>query len=113
MISGGFGTVLWHGVNADSAERLNALFAEVFEDRATYQADRFDEGYLEQLLANDGVMILVAHIDRDLVGGLVAYEFPKLESDRRERRNSSYHGTTADCSRQRRLGYLRSSRLRR
>jgi aminoglycoside 3-N-acetyltransferase I len=66
------------------AERLNTLFGEAFEDAATYQGDRPSHEYLEQLLAKDDMIILVALADGELLGGLVAYEFPKLESARRE-----------------------------
>jgi aminoglycoside 3-N-acetyltransferase I len=70
--------------DAALAERLNALFATAFEDPVTYQADRPGQDYLEQLLPKEDVIILVALNEGELVGGLVAYEFPKLESARRE-----------------------------
>lgn len=66
------------------AERLNTLFGEAFGDAATYQGDRPSHEYLEQLLAKDDMIVLVALADGELMGGLVAYEFPKLESARRE-----------------------------
>jgi aminoglycoside 3-N-acetyltransferase I len=70
--------------DAALAERLNTLFGEVFEDPASYHDGRPTHEYLDQLLAKDDMMTLVALADGELVGGLVAYELSKLESDRRE-----------------------------
>jgi aminoglycoside 3-N-acetyltransferase I len=70
--------------DADLAERLNALFGEVFEDFASYQARRPGHDYLEKLLAKEDMFAMVALVREEVVGGLVAYELPKLESDRSE-----------------------------
>lgn len=66
------------------AEQLNRLFAEVFEDHETYQGQRPGPDYLSELLAKDDLIAVVAISDGELVGGLVAYEFAKFESARRE-----------------------------
>jgi aminoglycoside 3-N-acetyltransferase I len=63
---------------------LNALFGEVFEDRATYGAQPPDDAYLAGLLAKENVIALVA-LDVDaVVGGLVAYQLEKFEQARSE-----------------------------
>lgn len=72
------------GGDADLAARLNALFGEVFDDFASYQARRPSHEYLEKLLAKEEMFTLVALVGEEVVGGLVAYELPKLESDRSE-----------------------------
>ena len=72
------------GGDSAFAEKLNALFADAFEDPATYLTHPPGQDYLERLLAKDDMMILVALSDDEVVAGLVAYEFAKLESARRE-----------------------------
>lgn len=84
-MQGGGLTVFRLGVgDAALAERLSALFGEVFGDAATYEADLPDRDYLEQLLRKEDLIIIVGVVDHELVGGLVAYEFLKLEGARRE-----------------------------
>ncbi|ESR24774.1 AAC(3)-I family aminoglycoside N-acetyltransferase [Lutibaculum baratangense] len=63
---------------------LNALFATVFDDRATYSGRPPDDPYLRRLLAMDHVVVLVAVTEGRLVGGLVAYALDKFEQARRE-----------------------------
>jgi aminoglycoside 3-N-acetyltransferase I len=65
-------------------QALNALFGEVFEDRASYCADPPDPAYLADLLGKDHVMALVALAGGAVVGGLVAYQLDKFERARRE-----------------------------
>jgi aminoglycoside 3-N-acetyltransferase I len=63
---------------------LNALFAEAFFDRETYLGAPPDDGYLRELLARPGVIVLTAEVAGELAGGLVAYELEKFERARRE-----------------------------
>ena len=70
--------------DAHRVHDLNALFAEAFDDLPTYQAAPPDEAYLQRVLAQDRTIVLVAMVDQRIVGGLVAYELPKLERARSE-----------------------------
>lgn len=70
--------------DAHRVHELNALFAEAFDDLPTYQAAPPDEAYLQRVLAQDRTIVLVAMVDQRIVGGLVAYELPKLERARSE-----------------------------
>lgn len=63
---------------------LNALYAEAFEDRETYRRDTPDDAWLARQLGKDAVILLVAEIEGHVVGGLTAYELPKLEAARSE-----------------------------
>lgn len=63
---------------------LNALYADAFDDPATYRRDRPDDAWLARQLAKDAVILLVAEMDGNIVGGLTAYELPKLEAARSE-----------------------------
>jgi aminoglycoside 3-N-acetyltransferase I len=64
--------------------QLNALFAEAFADLATYRDAPPSDDYLDRVLAKDDVFVLVALAGEEVVGGLVAYEFAKLERERSE-----------------------------
>lgn len=64
--------------------QLNALFAQVFEDPASYAAAPPDDAYVERVLARDHVIVLAAVADGAVIGGLVAYELEKLERARSE-----------------------------
>ena len=63
---------------------LNALYGEAFEDRETYRADRPDDNWLTRQLGMPTVILLVAEQDGAIVGGLTAYDLPKLEAARSE-----------------------------
>lgn len=65
---------------------LNRLFAEAFEDFETYAAEPPSDAYLRQLLVQDPVIALAAlqGDGKTVLGGLVAYELPKLERQRCE-----------------------------
>jgi aminoglycoside 3-N-acetyltransferase I len=63
---------------------LNTLFGEAFGDRAAYGSDPPSDAYLEALLAKEHVIVLVALLGQEVVGGLVAYELDKFERARRE-----------------------------
>jgi aminoglycoside 3-N-acetyltransferase I len=63
---------------------LNVLFGEVFGDHQSYLAEPPSDAYLESLLAKEHVVVLVARVGEEVVGGLVAYELEKFERARRE-----------------------------
>jgi aminoglycoside 3-N-acetyltransferase I len=64
--------------------RLNALFGDAFADPETYGAEPPSDTYLEGLLSKEHVAVIVAVLDEEVVGGLVAYELDKFERARRE-----------------------------
>jgi aminoglycoside 3-N-acetyltransferase I len=64
--------------------QLNAMFAEAFGDADSYLAQPPDDAYFQRVLGQAHVIALVALIDGEVVGGLVAYELDKLERARRE-----------------------------
>lgn len=64
--------------------QLLGVFAEAFEDPATYGSSIPSDGYLKDLLSKPNVIALGA-LDRDrVVGGLVAYVLDKFEQERSE-----------------------------
>jgi aminoglycoside 3-N-acetyltransferase I len=63
---------------------LNALFAEAFDDPEHYAASPPDDGYFQRHLSQPHIIALVAVEQEKVVGGLVAYELPKLEQARSE-----------------------------
>src|SRR5262249_44365571 len=79
---------------------LNAVFGEAFGERDTYCAQPPSSTYVESLLAKEHVIVLVALIGDDVVGGLVAYELEKFERARRE----IYINDLADAEKHRRRG---------
>jgi aminoglycoside 3-N-acetyltransferase I len=64
--------------------KLNAVFGGAFADPETYAAEPPGDAYLENLLAKEHVIALVALVSEEVVGGLVAYELDKFERARRE-----------------------------
>ncbi len=60
------------------------MFGAAFEDQDSYGARRPTDAYLRQLLARPGVIVLAAMQAERVVGGLVAYELPKIEQQRSE-----------------------------
>lgn len=75
--------VLGHDDFARVSE-LNLMFGRAFDDHVSYESKPPSDRYLRSLLAEQSVIVLVA-IHRDIiVGGLVAYELPKLEQERSE-----------------------------
>ncbi len=63
---------------------LNVVFGEAFGEPETYAAAPPRDAYVEGLLAKDHVAVVVALAGEEIVGGLVAYELDKFESERRE-----------------------------
>lgn len=64
--------------------QMNGLFAEVFDDRASYADHPPSDEYLARLLAREGFIALAAWIGDTMVGGLAAYELVKFEQRRSE-----------------------------
>lgn len=64
--------------------RMLDLFAEVFEDRATYCGNRPGPAYVNRLLADPAFVALVALDGDEAVGALAAYELLKFEQERSE-----------------------------
>ena len=71
-------------VDAAAMRELNALFSKVFDDPGNYPPNEPGEPYLQRMLGNEDVIVLVAADEERLVGGLVAYVLPKLEQQRSE-----------------------------
>ena len=67
-----------------AARALNTVYAAAFDDPVTYRADRPDDAWLARQLGRDGVIMLVAELGSVVVGGLTAYDLPKLEAARSE-----------------------------
>lgn len=63
---------------------LNALFGSAFEDPQSYGANPPDDDWLLAQLAKEHVIALTAIAGEAVIGGLVAYELPKLEQARSE-----------------------------
>lgn len=63
---------------------LNALYAEAFADSVTYRHDHPDDAWLARQLGKEAIILLVAESGGQIIGGLTAYELPKLESARSE-----------------------------
>ena len=70
--------------DVEAARELNALFAREFDDAESYASKPPSGDYLAQLLAKPDVIALVACEGENVIGGLVAYELPKLEQARSE-----------------------------
>lgn len=64
--------------------QLNELFAVAFDDRATYAGEPPTDSWLQDLLASEQVVAVVALAGKQVLGGLVAYELVKFERMRRE-----------------------------
>jgi aminoglycoside 3-N-acetyltransferase I len=64
--------------------RLNAVFGDAFDDAHGYAAAPPDDDWCARLLSREHVVVLVAEIDGEVIGGLVAYELDKFERARRE-----------------------------
>lgn len=63
---------------------LLATFGEAFEDVETYGGKRPGAGYMRRLLGSDYFIALAALKDREVVGGIAAYELRKFERERSE-----------------------------
>jgi aminoglycoside 3-N-acetyltransferase I len=65
-------------------KQLNALFAVAFKSPEDYQNQPPTDDYLKGFLASGDHIVLAAMADEKVVGGLVAYCFPKFEQQRKE-----------------------------
>jgi aminoglycoside 3-N-acetyltransferase I len=63
---------------------LNVMFGAAFAEPDTYEGRPPPSAYLEGLLKKSHVLVLVALDGATVVGGLVAYQFEKLEQARSE-----------------------------
>lgn len=63
---------------------LNNLFGEAFGEHEEYTEAPPTDAYLSGLLAKEHVVVLVALVSEQVIGGLVAYELDKFERQRRE-----------------------------
>ncbi len=67
-----------------SFKALMELFAEVFEEKQTYQDTKPSDNYIKNFLSDRSHIVLVAKVNNFIVGGLVAYELKKFEQKRSE-----------------------------
>ena len=65
-------------------DAMLTLFGEAFDEPEIYDSARPGESYFEELLGNELFVALVASKGEVVVGGLVAYEWPKFEQQRSE-----------------------------
>lgn len=63
---------------------LLSVFAEAFEDPASYNDARPSRAYVSRLLARDSFIALAALDGNAVVGGLAAYVLDKFEQERSE-----------------------------
>jgi aminoglycoside 3-N-acetyltransferase I len=63
---------------------LLTMFGKAFEDVEGWNTRRPGAVYLAKLLARPEVIVLAALSNGEVVGGLVAYELPKIEQPRSE-----------------------------
>jgi aminoglycoside 3-N-acetyltransferase I len=60
------------------------VFADAFEQEATFFSEPPSDAYFEKLLSNSQFVMLVARINGAVVGALAAYELVKYEQERSE-----------------------------
>lgn len=70
--------------DAPLLRKLNGLFGEAFSDAEVYAAEPPSEDYVKNLLAKEHVIVLVATLGEEVVGGVVAYQLDKFERMRSE-----------------------------
>jgi aminoglycoside 3-N-acetyltransferase I len=63
---------------------LLTMFGKAFEDEHEWSMARPDAAYLAKLLARPDVIVLAALKNDQVVGGLLAYDLPKIEQTRSE-----------------------------
>jgi aminoglycoside 3-N-acetyltransferase I len=71
-------------VDEGATRQLNALFAAVFGDAASYASAPPSAHYLRHVLGQEQIIVLAALDGETIVGGLVAYVLQKLEQERSE-----------------------------
>lgn len=70
--------------DTDLHRRMLALFADVFDDPASYADEPPGEAWVRETLATPHLVALVALARERVVGALVAYELRKFERERSE-----------------------------
>lgn len=65
-------------------QSINAMFGEVFDDEASYSANKPSLSYLQSLLSTSSFIALAAVDGETVVGAIVAYELQKFEQQRSE-----------------------------
>jgi aminoglycoside 3-N-acetyltransferase I len=73
-----------HSEHAHLVLPLHTMFGKAFEDEQEWSAARPDTAYLAKLLTRPDVIVLAALKNEEVVGGLVAYDLPKIEQARSE-----------------------------
>lgn len=68
----------------DLMDGLLSTFGAAFNDVETYSEQRPGTDYMRRLLRSDDFIALVALNDKEVVGGLAAYELKKFERERSE-----------------------------
>ena len=76
--------VTYQRADLDLLKQMLGLFAEVFDDHATYQEKIAADAYLESRLRDDSFIALAAVVDGKVVGALAAYVLKKFEQERSE-----------------------------
>jgi aminoglycoside 3-N-acetyltransferase I len=61
-----------------------AMMGEAFDQVDVYTEVQPSDAYIEDLLASESFIALVAADGGDVIGGIAAYELPKFEQERRE-----------------------------
>ena len=89
---------------------LNVVFGDAFDEADTYGGEPPSDAYMEALLRKDHIIALVALVDGQVVGGLVAYALDKFERARRE--VYIYDLAVAERYRRRRIATSLIERLR-
>jgi aminoglycoside 3-N-acetyltransferase I len=65
-------------------QSINAMFGEVFDDEASYTANKPSSSYLQTLLGTSSFIALAAVDGEKVVGAIAAYELQKFEQQRSE-----------------------------
>ncbi|AOP62467.1 MULTISPECIES: AAC(3)-I family aminoglycoside N-acetyltransferase [Moraxellaceae] len=65
-------------------QSINAMFSEVFDDEASYSANKPSSSYLQTLLGTSSFIALAAVDEDKVVGAIAAYELQKFEQQRSE-----------------------------
>lgn len=65
-------------------QSINAMFSEVFDDEASYSANKPSSSYLQTLLGTSSFIALAAVDEDKVVGAIAAYELQKFERQRSE-----------------------------
>jgi aminoglycoside 3-N-acetyltransferase I len=89
---------------------VNRLFATEFGDQTSFASAPPDDDYLKRVLSRSETILLVAHLEGEVAGALVAYTLDKLEQERSE--IYIYDLAVAERFRRRRVATALISRLK-